>query len=26
VHGGGHSGWSGRMPDYLRFYVDACRG
>ena len=25
VHGGGHSGWSGRMPEYLRFYASACR-
>jgi S-formylglutathione hydrolase FrmB len=25
VHGGGHSGWSSRMPAYLRFYVSACR-
>ncbi len=24
VHGGGHSGWSGRMAEYLRFYVSAC--
>ena len=24
VHGGGHSGWSGRMDDYLRFYAGAC--
>jgi S-formylglutathione hydrolase FrmB len=24
VHGGGHSGWSGRMGEYLRFYVRAC--
>jgi len=24
VHGGGHSGWSARMPDYLRFYAGAC--
>lgn len=25
VHGGGHSGWSGRMGEYLRFYAGACR-
>jgi S-formylglutathione hydrolase FrmB len=25
VHGGGHSGWSGRMNEYLRFYATACR-
>jgi enterochelin esterase-like enzyme len=25
VHGGGHSGWAGRMGEYLRFYVTACR-
>ena len=24
VHGGGHSGWSGRMGEYLRFYAGAC--
>ena len=24
VHGGGHSGWSGRMGDYFRFYAAAC--
>jgi enterochelin esterase-like enzyme len=24
VHGGGHGGWSKRMPQYLRFYVGAC--
>jgi enterochelin esterase-like enzyme len=24
LHGGGHSGWSGRMPQYLRFYASAC--
>jgi len=24
VHGGGHSGWSSRMADYLRFYAAAC--
>jgi len=24
VHGGGHGGWSKRMPQYLRFYVAAC--
>jgi enterochelin esterase-like enzyme len=24
VHGGGHSGWSGRMPEYLRFYARSC--
>jgi poly(3-hydroxybutyrate) depolymerase len=24
VHGGGHSGWSRRMGDYLRFYTAAC--
>jgi enterochelin esterase-like enzyme len=24
VHGGGHGGWSKRMPQYLRFYVSAC--
>jgi enterochelin esterase-like enzyme len=24
VHAGGHSGWSGRMPEYLRFYAEAC--
>ena len=24
VHGGGHSGWSGRMGEYLRFYATAC--
>jgi enterochelin esterase-like enzyme len=24
VHSGGHSGWSGRMPEYLRFYASAC--
>jgi S-formylglutathione hydrolase FrmB len=24
VHGGGHSGWSGRMGEYLRFYARAC--
>ena len=24
VHGGGHSGWSRRMGEYLRFYVGAC--
>jgi enterochelin esterase-like enzyme len=26
VHGGGHGGWSKRMPQYLRFYVRACAG
>lgn len=25
VHSGGHSGWSGRMAEYLRFYAQACR-
>jgi enterochelin esterase-like enzyme len=25
IHGGGHSGWSGRMGEYLRFYTAACR-
>lgn len=24
VHSGGHSGWSGRMGEYLRFYARAC--
>jgi S-formylglutathione hydrolase FrmB len=24
IHGGGHGGWSKRMPQYLRFYVAAC--
>jgi enterochelin esterase-like enzyme len=24
VHGGGHSGWSSRMGQYLRFYAEAC--
>jgi enterochelin esterase-like enzyme len=24
LHSGGHSGWSGRMPQYLRFYATAC--
>jgi poly(3-hydroxybutyrate) depolymerase len=24
VHAGGHSGWSGRMGGYLRFYAAAC--
>jgi S-formylglutathione hydrolase FrmB len=24
LHGGGHSGWSGRMGEYLRFYAQAC--
>jgi len=24
VHGGGHSGWSSRMAEYLRFYARAC--
>ncbi len=24
VHSGGHSGWSGRMAEYLRFYSRAC--
>jgi enterochelin esterase-like enzyme len=24
VHGGGHSGWSGRMAEYLHFYAHAC--
>ena len=24
LHGGGHSGWSGRMAEYLRFYARAC--
>jgi enterochelin esterase-like enzyme len=24
IHGGGHSGWSGRMAEYLRFYASAC--
>jgi enterochelin esterase-like enzyme len=24
VHGGGHSGWPGRMGEYLRFYAAAC--
>jgi len=24
IHGGGHSGWSGRMGEYLRFYASAC--
>jgi enterochelin esterase-like enzyme len=24
IHGGGHGGWSNRMPQYLRFYVAAC--
>ena len=24
IHGGGHSGWSGRMGEYLRFYATAC--
>jgi S-formylglutathione hydrolase FrmB len=26
VHNGGHSGWSGRMAEYLRFYASACGG
>lgn len=25
VHAGGHSGWSSRMGEYLRFYTAACR-
>jgi S-formylglutathione hydrolase FrmB len=25
VHGGGHSGWSRRMGQYVRFYARACR-
>ena len=24
LHGGGHSGWSGHMAEYLRFYARAC--
>jgi enterochelin esterase-like enzyme len=24
LHGGGHGGWSERMPRYLRFYAAAC--
>jgi enterochelin esterase-like enzyme len=24
VHDGGHSGWSGRMGEYLRFYASNC--
>jgi predicted esterase len=24
LHGGGHSGWSERMPQYLRFYERGC--
>ena len=24
LHGGGHGGWSSRMPQYLRFYAAAC--
>ena len=24
VHGGGHEGWSGRMPRYLRWYAASC--
>jgi enterochelin esterase-like enzyme len=24
LHGGGHGGWSSRMPQYLRFYSRAC--
>ena len=24
IHRGGHSGWSSRMGDYLRFYASAC--
>jgi hypothetical protein len=24
VHGGGHSGWSNRIGQYLRFYTKAC--
>lgn len=24
LHGGGHGGWTGRMPQYLRFYSRAC--
>ena len=24
VHGGGHSGWWGRIGEYLRFYAGAC--
>lgn len=24
VHGGGHSGWAGRMGEYLRYYATAC--
>ena len=26
LHSGGHSGWSGRMAEYLRFYASACGG
>jgi S-formylglutathione hydrolase FrmB len=26
IHGGGHSGWAARMPEYLRFYAGACPG
>jgi len=25
VHAGGHSGWSSRMSEYLRFYANECR-
>ena len=25
LHGGGHGGWSARMPEYLGFYAAACR-
>jgi len=24
LHAGGHGGWTGRMPQYLRFYATAC--
>jgi enterochelin esterase-like enzyme len=24
IHGGGHSGWSSRMNEYLRYYTRAC--
>ena len=24
VHSGGHNGWSGRLREYIRFYVRAC--